>query len=97
MPHWSDESYVFDGLELKGCLFHWTQAVWRKVQELGLQVAYTKDNDTFAYVRKLMALPFLPAHDITVAFYGLKAKAATEPIPHLVCYIEQTWIKSVTW
>ena len=44
-----------------------------------------------------MALPFLPAHDATVAFYGLKAKAGTESIQQLVCYIEQTWIKSVTW
>ena len=24
---------------LRGCAFHWGQAVWRKIQELGLQVS----------------------------------------------------------
>lgn len=28
----------FPGFIIQGCAFHWTQAVFRKVQELGLQV-----------------------------------------------------------
>lgn len=30
----------FSGYKIQGCLFHWEQAVFRKVQELGLQVSY---------------------------------------------------------
>ena len=31
---------VFPDSEVKGCLFHFTQAVWRKVQAVGLSQAY---------------------------------------------------------
>ena len=38
------------------------QAVWRKVQELGLQSAYTNDNKTYKFVRQLLSLPFFSLH-----------------------------------
>ncbi|XP_071105145.1 uncharacterized protein [Haliotis cracherodii] len=33
----------FQGSDIKGCFFHFTQAIWRKTQELGLAVGY-RDN-----------------------------------------------------
>ena len=51
---------VFPGVAILGCCFHWTQAVWRKVQELGLQVAYNSDDKTHKYIKKLLALPYIP-------------------------------------
>ncbi|KAH3887727.1 hypothetical protein DPMN_011746 [Dreissena polymorpha] len=33
---WLAVRRVFPGVTIKGCVFHWTQAVWRKVQDLGL-------------------------------------------------------------
>ena len=32
----------FPGFTIQGCIFHWTQAVYRKVQEIGLQVLIFK-------------------------------------------------------
>ena len=36
---------------VKGCTFHFCQAVWRKVQELGLQTAYTNLRRTHSFIR----------------------------------------------
>jgi len=46
--------------------FHWTQAVWRKVQELGLQASYRDNDATQRFCRKVMALPFLPSDHVTI-------------------------------
>lgn len=35
---WRAVQAVFANAEVRGCNFHWAQAVWRKVQECGLQV-----------------------------------------------------------
>lgn len=57
---WSVLRQVLPGVKIKGCVFHWTQALWRKIQELGLQQPYCNDQGTYIYLRKFMALPFLP-------------------------------------
>ena len=46
--------------EHRGCLFHFDQAIFNKVKEYGLVRAYRRDQNVLNYVRKIMALPFLP-------------------------------------
>ena len=46
---------------LCGCVFHWTQCVYRMVLRLGLNATYLAAGDTYAFIRKLLALPFLSA------------------------------------
>ncbi|XP_040077772.3 uncharacterized protein LOC120849598 [Ixodes scapularis] len=36
--------FVFPGIRHQGCHFHFAQAIWRKVQELGLAKAYQEDS-----------------------------------------------------
>ena len=73
------------------------QALWRKVQELVLQTAYTTDHATSSYIRRLMALPFLPHETIEATFESLRPEATTQPLKEFVHYIGETWINSRVW
>ena len=68
-----------------------------QVQELGLQKAYSEDDAVYKYVRKLMALPFLPHRQISPMFVRLQAEAETEPLKSLVAYIRRQWIESTVF
>ncbi|XP_077991062.1 uncharacterized protein LOC144445397 [Glandiceps talaboti] len=61
---WRAVSSTFPGTSIQGCCFHLTQAVWRKVQQLGLQVPFMENRATHNFIKQLMALPFHPAEHI---------------------------------
>ena len=94
---WQALCKVLPTVRIHGCFFHWTQAVWRKVQVLGLQVAYSNDNATYQYIRKLLSLPYLPAEHIQPIFTKLQEKAATPPLQELTNYIQTTWLSNPLW
>ena len=48
----------------KGCYFHFTQAIYRQIQKLGLSVPYKEDERLRLFTRYLMATPFLPPSKI---------------------------------
>ena len=54
----------FPGILLRGCHFHYSQSVWRKIQRLGLSNAYHSNSEFKTAVRCFMALPFLPEDQI---------------------------------
>lgn len=91
---WTVFRELLPNVSLQGCLFHWTQALWRKVQELGLEPAYRADSRTYKYIRKLMALPFLPEAEITPMFQRLRDRATTTALEALALYLEENWITS---
>lgn len=50
---------------LRGCLFHYTQCIWRAVQRLELMNRYKDEEDIAGKViRRSFGLPFLPLNDI---------------------------------
>jgi len=55
----------FPNATFVGCYFHFCQAVWRKIQELGLACRYkTEITDLQLHVKSHMALAFLPTENV---------------------------------
>ena len=54
----------FQGIYLRGCYFHYSQSIWRKVQKLGLSNLYHSNQTFRALIRAFKSLPFLPADKI---------------------------------
>ena len=40
---WNAFRDMVPNVDRKGCHFHWTQAIWQKVQDLRLALSYTSD------------------------------------------------------
>ena len=66
-----------------------------QVQELGLQSSYTHDLGTHSFIKKMMALPFLPEEEIEPIFQRLQ-RHSSEPLQQFTEYVNNTWINS-TW
>ncbi|XP_078326026.1 uncharacterized protein LOC144622863 [Crassostrea virginica] len=90
---WQAMKDRFPRMPIQGCVFHWTQAVFRKVQEHGLQTAYNQKDNVFKFVRKLLALPFLPPEHIQETFERLDDRAP-EALAPVMDYVYRTWIRS---
>ncbi|CAF0949124.1 unnamed protein product [Rotaria sordida] len=60
--------YSNDNTRHVGCYFHTSQAIYRKVQEIGLQVPYNSTVWVRNIVRSLMALPLLYRHLVNDQF-----------------------------
>ena len=90
---WQACSSVLPSCRLRGCLFHWNQAVWRKVQDIGLRSEYTNDPAVKKVIRRLFGLPFLPASDIRHTFWLLSLTAFSGKLVELFSYVHDTWMQ----
>ena len=70
---WNAFRDIFPEADRKGCHFHWTQALWRKIQALGLVVAYNTNAQVQKCIRRLMCLPLLPHKHIRPTFASILA------------------------
>ncbi|KAK3086339.1 hypothetical protein FSP39_017052 [Pinctada imbricata] len=94
---WRSIQEVFPEADIRGCSFHWGQAVMRKVANLGLKTTYNQRKTTYHSIRQLLSLPYLPADHIVPAFNSLKMSATTQPLKDLMTYLENTWLSSSVW
>ena len=97
---WQGVRATFRAVEVRGCAFHWAQAVWRKIQDLGLATAYREHQDVGPFLRKVFGLPFLPREHIPATFDHLSTLARNSEchqIVQLLDYVDDTWLRSETW
>ena len=90
---WTAIQRVFPGVIVREWSFHWSQCIWRKIQNIGLASAYNQDNGTHKLCRQFMALPYLPVEHIPAVFECLEVKASTCMLIQLVTYICLNWIE----
>ena len=74
-----------------GCLFHFSQVVWRQIQSNGLSTKYTEDEYFRLNVKKLIAFACVPVDDVVTAF-DLVAQQFDEDTDDLIDYFKKTWI-----
>ena len=94
---WKALKSQMPNVSIKGCAFHWAQAVWRRIQEVGLQVAYVNDSAVHNLLRMFLALPFLPEEHILPAFTKLDTKAQSPQLQSVSNYIKRTWLENDMW
>ncbi|CAF4817322.1 unnamed protein product, partial [Rotaria socialis] len=78
--------------------FHFTQAVYRAIQRVGLSTSYNNDNDIKHSCRKLMALALLPEPIIEDTYDELLAAMSIEiknKLNDLLQYFQGQWFVKV--
>ena len=64
---------------------------------MGLQTLYSNDRGTYLFIRKVMALPFLPEEEIQPMFVRLEPQAVGVQLQSFTDYVKSTWIESAVW
>ena len=84
---------VFPEADVSCCYFHLKQSMYRKIQQLGLQVAYNDPNDREikVYVHMTASLAFIPVRDVVRNFQRPKAEAPA-CLTEFLEYFENTYV-----
>lgn len=78
-----------DLFKIRGCYFHFSQAIWRRVQACpGLTSTYVSNMSFQIFVRQLVALPFLPMTELEDALEELKLYRFEQTSPSLLHKLE---------
>ncbi|KAL8610282.1 hypothetical protein ACOMHN_062014 [Nucella lapillus] len=86
----------FPRARVVGCLFHFCQALWKKVKALGGVVQYKEDEETRKYIRRCAALAFVPIERLDEAWLEIQAGVEDEPLTTAFSdYFVTTWLDDV--
>ncbi|CAF3653882.1 unnamed protein product [Rotaria socialis] len=77
-----------------GCLFHFNQAIHRKITDLGLAHSYLHNEGIRNQCRQLMALSLMPMNEVRDQFQRLKSIMSTS-LCDLISYFEHQWLDGV--
>ena len=83
---------VWQNTEVKGCFFHLTQNVWRKVQGIGLQAQYIQDPELAMRIRLLPALAFAAPNEVPDLLTLVAQQLPMPEASELIHYFEKTYV-----
>ena len=66
----------FPNANKKGCLFHFSQTNWQKIQSVGLAKEYRQNTDVRNILKSFVVPALVPEEDILLGFQKLKATTA---------------------
>jgi hypothetical protein len=79
---------VFVDCDSKGCLFHLSQSIWKRIGNLGLIKDYNSNLKFKILVKKLLLLAFVPIDDVIISFNLIKKEFETLKISNLAIFLE---------
>ncbi len=93
---------VFPNATVKGCNFHFRQALYRRVAELGLKRVYNSKRplEVREWLQKIMSMSHLPANEVPVVWEVLQhppsniGRRLQEKLRQFSTYVDRNWIKS---
>ncbi|KAI6654464.1 hypothetical protein LOD99_860 [Oopsacas minuta] len=90
---------VYPGIRVNGCWFHYTQAIWRKTQKYGLASTCRGNSECASFVKKIMAIPFLPA-ELILPIYNLLQiptlqQSQMKKLEVFLNYFEKQWLTKI--
>ena len=96
---WLGLREVFPEIDIKGCIFHLCQSIYRKVQKVGLSVMYKNEPEVRNLIKQLFTLPLLPLREMINHFEMLKYQfdASHDRMKDLYNYVALTWFESSVW
>jgi hypothetical protein len=62
---------IWENLIVHGCFFHFTRALYKYVQSVGLSRCFMREVAFKSWIKKIMSVPLLPANEIEPAFVRL--------------------------
>ncbi|MEM7106559.1 MAG: hypothetical protein AAF502_25780 [Bacteroidota bacterium] len=84
---------VFPNINIRGCFFHYGQAIYNKVKSMGWAAVYKNDYSFYVSIRRLIALGMVPAPQKYRYFVEIY-NDSTDPRYHKFCddYFVRTWL-----
>ncbi|XP_041356817.1 uncharacterized protein LOC121374011 [Gigantopelta aegis] len=85
---------IFPDADTRGCLFHFSQCMLRKVQGLGLMRLYRADQGVQTLVRRAASLPLLPIDHVQDVWIDIMNERP-DHLPHeteFTDYVTTTWV-----
>lgn len=90
-----EEAFTQCGLQLprlRGCVFHWTQAVFRKITNVGLAQSYKRRDDRGRFLRRLISLPLMPPQSVQELATWFHDNAPSGAYKKVTQYILDTYV-----
>nr|XP_018904398.1 PREDICTED: uncharacterized protein LOC109035279 [Bemisia tabaci] len=85
---------AFPNARIVGCLFHFSQSLWRQIVSRGLRADYlnTEEPELRRNLLELMALPFIPPADLVETFIFLYEEI-DDALIEFATYVDHTYVR----